>query len=134
LPSGEPETYNLPEPEFIESVLNLNGTPPEVLRNPELRQLVLPTLRADFTVCETYRFGGGSPLGCPITAFGGLRDRIARERLEAWREQTTSAFELRMFPGDHFFINTGLPSVLAVIAKDTYRHLAARGERAGGRV
>jgi surfactin synthase thioesterase subunit len=131
LPSDEPETYNLPEPEFIDYVINLNGTPREVLENAELRQLVLPPLRADFSVCQTYRFGGGQPLGCPITAFGGLSDRIGRERLEAWREHTASAFELRMFPGDHFFVNTELQSVLAVIARDTYRHLGELGARDG---
>jgi surfactin synthase thioesterase subunit len=43
-------------------------------------------------------------LDCPITALGGDADRVEREELDAWREQTRGAFELRMFPGGHFFL------------------------------
>jgi medium-chain acyl-[acyl-carrier-protein] hydrolase len=96
----------------------LNGTPEEVLENDELMQLLLPVLRADFALCETYVYRPEPPLDCPITAFGGLRDAsVRREHLEAWREQTTSSFLLHMFPGDHFFLNTEMSLFLQTLSR-----------------
>ncbi len=110
---------DLPEDEFLEKVRGLNGTPDQVLDNDEWRQLLLPILRADFAMCETYRYQMDRPLDCPITAFGGLQDEyVSRAQLEAWREQTDASFKLRMFPGDHFFLNTVRPFLLRTIARE----------------
>ena len=123
IPDADPPTYNLPDAEFIEEVRRLNGTPPEVLEHPELMGLMLPLLRADFQVVDTYRYADGPPLGCPISAFGGLQDfDVTREQLEAWREQTTSGFVRRMFDGDHFFLHRAEPVLLATIARDLHQH------------
>jgi medium-chain acyl-[acyl-carrier-protein] hydrolase len=90
---SEPLTYNLPEAEFIEQLRRLNGTPQEVFNHPELLQLMLPTIRADFTLSQTYTYLAEPPLRCPISAFGGLQDEdVSREQLDAWREQTISNF------------------------------------------
>jgi medium-chain acyl-[acyl-carrier-protein] hydrolase len=111
-------THNLPESEFIEEVRRLNGTPHEVLAHPELMQLMMPLLRGDFSVVETYEYSPGPPLGCPITTYGGLEDReVSREDLLGWREQTTSSFQLRMLPGDHFFLNTARALLLRMISR-----------------
>lgn len=99
-------SHNLPEAELRRELLRLNGTPREVLENPELMELMLPLLRADFSVVETYVYRRGVPLDCSLTAFGGIRDKqVSREQLEAWSEQTVGEFALRMLPGDHFFLN-----------------------------
>src|SRR5882724_6229499 len=76
----DPPTYNLPEPEFVEELRRLNGTPKGVLEHPELMQLMIPLLRADFEVCQTYSYTPEVPLDCPVTAFGGLNDQdVTRE-------------------------------------------------------
>lgn len=117
IPDDDPPTYNLPEPEFIEELRRLNGTPREILEHPELMQLILPLLRTDFAVCQTYVYTPEPPLNCPISVFGGLQDDpVKRSDLEAWREQTTAAFSLRMFPGDHFFLQTAAPTFLRTLA------------------
>jgi len=103
-------TYDLPEQDFLEELRRLNGTPLEVLKNPELMELMLPTLRADFSVIQTYTYTAEPPLDCPISVYGGLQDyEVGIEQLEAWREQTTASFSLQMLPGDHFFVNTSPP-------------------------
>jgi medium-chain acyl-[acyl-carrier-protein] hydrolase len=80
-------------------------------------QLMLPLLRADFQVCQTYSYSIKSPLGCPITAFGGLQDKeIPREQLEAWRDHTSASFSLRMLPGDHFFLHPSESILLQIIS------------------
>ena len=111
-------TYNLPEAEFIEELRRLKGTPQEVLDHPELMAMLGPILRADFEICETYEYVPEPPLECPITAFGGVLDQhVTRERIEGWREHTSSSFDLRMFPGDHFFIHQSAPMMLQMIAQ-----------------
>ena len=112
-------TYNLPEPALIEELRTLNGTPDEVLENPELMQVMLPVLRADFEVVETYEYTIGPPFAFPISAFGGLQDqKIERHHLEAWREQTTAYCGVRMLPGGHFFMRTAQPDLLRIIGQE----------------
>jgi medium-chain acyl-[acyl-carrier-protein] hydrolase len=119
IPDEDPPTYNLPEPEFIEELRRLNGTPQVILEHPELMHLIMPLLRADFAVCQTYIYAPEAPLDCPILVFGGLEDHpVTRPNLEAWREQTTRSFSLRMFPGDHFFLQTAEPSLLRILADE----------------
>ena len=112
-------THDLPEPEFVEELRRLQGTPSEVLAHPELMQLLSPLLRADFAVTETYAYAPGPPLNCPISAFGGLQDEeTKREELEGWKEQTTERFKLRMMPGNHFFLNDSREPLFRSIAED----------------
>ncbi|PYS78745.1 MAG: putative thioesterase [Acidobacteria bacterium] len=117
-------TYDLPEPEFIEELRRRGGTPTEVLGHEELLHLLLPLLRADFAVIETYSYAEGPPLDCPLTAFGGLEDEGgARESLAPWEEHTAGQFSLHMLPGDHFFLRSSQP-LLESIAR-TLRGVAA---------
>ena len=112
-------TYNLPEPEFIAELRRLQGTPEEVLDNAELMQLMMPIIRADFKVSQTYTYVPGPPLDCPIRAFGGLKDEmVPREEVEAWSEHTGGSFRAQMLPGDHFFLNTSESLLTRIIAQE----------------
>jgi surfactin synthase thioesterase subunit len=85
-------------------------------------QLMLPLLRADFSVVETYSYRPGAPLDCPVTVFGGLQDaEVSRQDLEAWGELTNAAFSLRMLAGDHFFLNT--PSTQELLLRSIAQQL-----------
>jgi medium-chain acyl-[acyl-carrier-protein] hydrolase len=92
---------HLPDPEFIEHLRRLQGTPPELLDDAEAMQLLIPLLRRDFQLVETYEYLPGPPLHCPITAIGGLEDQVLRSQIEDWRSYTPR-FSLTMVPGDHF--------------------------------
>ena len=117
--NSEPPTHDLPEAQFVAALRKLNGTPAEALEHPELMQLMLPLLRADFEVCDTYTYVSEEPLAIPITAYGGLFDTgVLREQVEGWRQQTTASFTLRMLPGDHFFINTSQTTLLRLLLED----------------
>ncbi|HEX8353838.1 MAG TPA: alpha/beta fold hydrolase [Pyrinomonadaceae bacterium] len=119
--------HNLPDPELVEELRQLNGTPQEVLDNPELLALVLPILRADFAVCDNYVHAPGEPLGRPLTAFAGDGDRDAGpDAVAAWRQHTTAEFALRVLPGDHFFLHSAQAELLADIARTLRRHRAAQ--------
>lgn len=119
LADPNPPLHQLPEPEFIGKLRELNGTPEDVLRHAELLQLLTPILRADFAACETYVYPQEPPLDCPLSAYGGLGDAyVSREELQAWRAQTNGAFSVRMFPGDHFYLNTARPYLLQALARE----------------
>lgn len=119
LPSPHSPIHHLPTPDFVERVRRLKGTPEAVFQQRELWDLFLPILRSDFAVCETYEYHEDEPLPCPISAFGGLEDSdVPRDRLEAWRRHTERQFKLRMFPGDHFYLNTTRLTLLRAVAAE----------------
>ena len=110
--------HQLPDAAFVETIRQLNGTPEQVLENAELMALVLPALRADLALCETYTYGNSAPLGCPISAFGGLADSEVRyDDLRAWQAETTGPFRLRLFPGDHFYLRDERAALLDAIGQ-----------------
>ena len=111
--------HRLPDAEFWAEMRRLDGTPHEILQDPELRQLLLPALRADFALCETHSYVSERPLDCPIVAFGGLDDRnVCRDELEAWREQSLAPLALYMMSGNHFFIHTARTMLLQTLAQN----------------
>jgi medium-chain acyl-[acyl-carrier-protein] hydrolase len=111
--------HQLADAEFRAELRRFNGTPPAILAHDELMSLLLPTLRADFALVETYRFATGPRLNCPLEAWGGRNDQtVGPDELHAWREQTTGPARLRIVPGDHFFIQTAQPMLFRVLEQD----------------
>lgn len=107
LPQVLPIIHDLPDYQFIEEIKRLNGTPKEVMESQELLRLIMPALRADIRLCETYTHNSEPPLACSITAYGGLQDHtVSRDEVDAWRRLAIGSFNIRMFPGDHFYIQT----------------------------
>jgi medium-chain acyl-[acyl-carrier-protein] hydrolase len=101
----EPHIYNLPHEAFISELRRLDGTPLEALEHPELMEVMMPLLRADFALVDTYEYQPEPPLECGITAYGGSQDpEVSLDELQAWHSQTRSAFRLQMLPGGHFFV------------------------------
>jgi surfactin synthase thioesterase subunit len=94
----------------------LNGTPQALLENEEIMELMLPTLKADFSVLETYEYREKPPLAVPITIFGGTSDRVVPPAaLNGWRRQSSRESRLQLFPGDHFFLNTAMFDLVRAI-------------------
>ncbi|MGW2182502.1 thioesterase II family protein [Streptomyces sp. NPDC001732] len=101
-----PRLHTLPDDEFAAALRDLDGTSDGVFTDPELMRLLLPTLRADFTLWENHRHRPDQPLAVPVTALGGDSDpRVPVDGLHAWREHTTGEFEVKVFPGGHFYLN-----------------------------
>lgn len=106
IPDEDPPIHTLPEEEFIEELERYEGTPEQVLKNPELMEIFLPVLRADFAACETYAYSDEPPLECPIHAMGGLEDKIVNlPNIREWGTQTSDLFSMKEFPGGHFFLH-----------------------------
>ena len=102
--------------QLIELLRGHGGTPQQILAEPEIMELFLPVIRADYRLLATHVFKG-APLMCPITAMGGVADTADAAALKAWRQHTTNKFELKMFNGGHFFINEHPKQVVESVVK-----------------
>ena len=99
--------HALADEPFIDALRAMKGTPEEVLAHRELMELVLPTLRADFELCETYEHAPREPLDCPIVAFGGREDpNVPPELLDAWGEHSRAGSRSIVFSAGHFFLDS----------------------------
>jgi surfactin synthase thioesterase subunit len=97
-------------------LLRLGATPPEVLRDPELRKMIFSYVRADYRIIETYRARRLAPLDCPVTVFLGDRDPdLTAAEAMGWRRATRARTELRLFSGDHFYLVPRRAAVLAAL-------------------
>jgi surfactin synthase thioesterase subunit len=111
---ARPPLYSLPDDRFIEQLRALDGTPEELLTNPDPGWLRL--LRSDFELNEAYRFDNRKPLDVPIAAYGGRDDpRVAAAGVEAWRAHTSRAFTFRLFDAGHFFIHAQRTEVVQAV-------------------
>lgn len=98
---------------LISALHAYQGTPPEVLRNTELMTLLLPMLRADFSLAENYQYHPRGQLGIPITVLAGKADDYTTpEQVAGWQRETSGQFNVHWFEGDHFFLNEERQRVL----------------------
>ena len=105
--------------ELLRRLADGGGLPAELFAHPELVELLLPLLRADFGRVDGYRYVPGEPLPVPIVAFSGRDDRaVTREQNAAWAEHTAAGFTLHELAGGHFFLHDQLPELLALIRAD----------------
>jgi medium-chain acyl-[acyl-carrier-protein] hydrolase len=118
-PARARPVHRLSDEELVAKLVARGGLVPEIRHNRELLALMLPVLRADLAVCETYAYLAEPPLSCPITAYGGWDDpQASQEDLRAWGEQTSGRFRLRMFVGSHFFLHSAETLLLEAVARD----------------
>ena len=116
---SSPQRFDLPDKEFVEELRKMEGTSPDNLNNPELMDMLLPTLRADFAVCQTYQYYTEPPFACPVVAFGGEQDtECSVAQLELWREQTSWDFRMKTFPGGHFYMLTSEAEFLDTLSRE----------------
>jgi surfactin synthase thioesterase subunit len=122
-PPGEPATHpplhRLPDADFLAAVNTLGGTPQDVIDAPEVIQLFLPALRADFELNETYSPLAGPALTCPVSALTGDADpEVSPLAMSRWREKTSGPCSLRVFPGAHFYLKGPPPPLLTALTDD----------------
>jgi medium-chain acyl-[acyl-carrier-protein] hydrolase len=127
LPERDAWLHDLPEAEFLARLKRIDHLSEEIVTEGELLRVLLPTIRADFRLCETYVYREEAPLTCPITALGGYKDEmVTGSDLEAWQHHTTKGFLLRMFPGGHLFLNSCEAQIVQTVLEELDRTLASQ--------
>jgi medium-chain acyl-[acyl-carrier-protein] hydrolase len=110
--------HRLPDHALLVEIARRNGIPEAVLAEPELMALLLPIIRADLQMFETYDVETREPLRCDVLALCGDADAtVAEEEMRDWTAYAGAAFRLERFPGDHFFIKSAEALVLASVAR-----------------
>jgi surfactin synthase thioesterase subunit len=112
-----PRISHLSDEGFVTAVQErYAGIPESVLKESELMEIFLPALKADFSAYETFDRNCVTQVRCPITALAGSDDAvIAPDVMQEWRRHTEISFDLRIIPGDHFFLSTSGELVLSTI-------------------
>ncbi|MFJ9536542.1 thioesterase II family protein [Streptomyces sp. NPDC101225] len=121
---GGPATGRVPyhlfdDSDVLADVRRLGGTDQAMLEDPDLLELVLPALRADYRALGTYRWQGGAPLATPVTALTGDSDpMMSVEDADTWQAHTSGDFTVQVFPGGHFYLFDQLDAVAAAVTGD----------------
>jgi len=109
----------LPDDDFCKRLLAMGGTPTGLLDDAEMRALLLPVLRADFAMVESYRYRREPPLPTPILVTAGSDDPEADPcDMTGWSAHTTAHVHLETFPGNHFFLHSAQSAVLSFVARE----------------
>lgn len=104
--NGKKPTHTLPPDEFKQKVMELGGTPKEFFEHPELQDILLPLLRADFRVSWSYNHPEEiQPLDYDITVMTGTEEDLQPEHVDEWSKHTRRKCTRHVFDGGHFFLN-----------------------------
>ena len=113
----DPTVDVLSDSQIVSLLRSLGGTPELFLSDPRVLRMILPPIRADLTVKNTYRYAPAPPLEIPITALAADSDaRASVASMLAWRDQTIRAFRTHHFSGGHFAVLEQESRTLAYLA------------------
>ncbi|WP_169314026.1 thioesterase II family protein [Streptomyces piniterrae] len=104
IPEGE-MTHLRSDQEIVDRLTALGGSRSDVLDDPDLRAFVLPAVRNDYRLIESYHARPGPLLPIDITALtGDADDGVRPEDVRAWEQSGSGDFAFRSFPGGHFYL------------------------------
>jgi pyochelin biosynthetic protein PchC len=112
---------------LLESVKRLAGPDVAAYEHPEMRGILLPSLRADYRLLDAYRPGPPTDrLGIPVTVYGGDRDPACPVGdLDSWAEVTDAGHETVVFSGGHFYLREHEEALLEHIGSRLARRVGA---------
>jgi medium-chain acyl-[acyl-carrier-protein] hydrolase len=118
------DVNNMNDEQFVEHFISAYGASMAVLKNPQMRPLVLPVVRADAYMTQTYSYSSGATVSYGITAIAGEQDTdVNLEQLKGWKQHTTGPVTVQLYKGDHFFFLQSAPQMLADLSKQLETYL-----------
>lgn len=116
LPPPHPPIASLDDQAFTEKIEYYYQPRNEAWENAELREFLLPLLRADIALYESYRYRDEPPLACPIDVIAGNDDRATPvDSTRDWIQQTTAGMSHHLLEGGHFFIDANLDEIRRLV-------------------
>lgn len=104
---------------MIAELRRLSGTSSGLLSDPETMEMILPALRSDYLAIETYRDSTCRSVAAPITVIIGDNDpKVTLDEAKAWAGHSTGPFDMRVFPGGHFYLVDQSSQVIQLISAD----------------
>ncbi|MDQ1744921.1 MAG: hypothetical protein QOE23_3260 [Pseudonocardiales bacterium] len=128
LPRPTPPLAGLPAEELVSGLRRYGALPDEVVNSQSLLGLLLPMVRADLALAESWSARPARPVAVPLTVLSGLADPIApAAQCQQWQQLALAGFEHHPMPGNHFFLHEQRAAVLALLAAGLAEHGAGRG-------
>ncbi len=116
---------HLSDREFIREIEKLGNLPKQIVDAPELINFLLPIMRNDALLLENYKPAPGRTVKCPLYIYGGDDDPCAGSHtLAEWEPYTTMDFNLKIFQGNHFFINQHKSEICASLKNRMMNYVA----------
>lgn len=117
--SGLPAIDRLSDDQLLQLIAGrFDALPHVILQDRDLLSVLLPILRADLKLDESYSFEPDEALACPLTVLGGTADRTTTvAMLEAWGEYARGGVTVETIEGGHFFLEDARDAVLATITR-----------------
>lgn len=113
------DVRSMTDAEVIDRTLRLSGERDSPLHDPRLLRTVLPRLRADLEVADSYEPALEAALPFPIHAYAGDADDLAPpDKARGWARHTSAGFGLRVLSGGHFFLHDRQADLLSHIIDD----------------
>jgi len=104
--------------ELAMELARYGGLPDEILSRPEWLELLIPVVRDDLRICQSYRPSAEPPLPCPLHVFGGRSDPLTPlDTLAAWSSHSAQPQPVRLFAGDHFLFREPDPELAVAVAR-----------------
>ncbi|MEV4441840.1 alpha/beta fold hydrolase [Streptomyces sp. NPDC049577] len=101
---------------LLEELARLGGVGPRELAAPGLRELIVPVVRADYRLLDSYDPSAAEPLDVPVTAFCGTGDpALGAEDVAEWADFTRAGFTLRLLDGGHFYLRDHPAEAVAAV-------------------
>ena len=129
IPSPTKNISHLPNVEFLAELKDMGGTPAEILQNKELMELLLPILKADFSLSENFVHENNTLLKSETILFHGVQDRFSKEQNGAWQGLLLKPVKLFEFSDGHFFIDSQREEFLSLTNHLIKEHLMITGEQ-----
>jgi surfactin synthase thioesterase subunit len=102
--------------EFAEAIGFFGGLAPEVSADPELRDLLLPGLIADFRMAVGYRYQPGPLLAVPATLVVGRDDpHVKQEQIAPWDREFGWPADRHWVAGGHFYFDPDPGSIIGIL-------------------
>jgi medium-chain acyl-[acyl-carrier-protein] hydrolase len=124
------DRYLMPDEEILKYLADLGGTPEDVLNDREIMEIVLPIVRADFQIADTYKYQKRPRIELPATIFGGVFDKeVCANEVAAWALHLSGPLRMKIFSDGHFYTNSRERELEEEIDRDLQAALAqARAE------
>mmetsp|Transcript_26999 Transcript_26999/g.49634 ORF Transcript_26999/g.49634 Transcript_26999/m.49634 type:complete len:2699 (+) Transcript_26999:91-8187(+) len=111
---------------LLKAVESFGFLPEELAADENLAKAVLPALRADLNMYETWTAAPDrKPLSCSITALGGRDDTVPEAAISGWGQETAQRFEHKLFPGGHFYVDACRDELLLFLHEQLQASLKA---------
>lgn len=99
------QTY-MGDDKLVEELKRVNGTPKDILANEEILKVLLPSIKNDYKLNESFDYKD-EMLNTPIVAHVSNHDPDANpDQMERWKLVTKGDFKIKQFEGDHFFVHS----------------------------